>query len=404
MATAISVPWSFQGSAHTTSVALDVPAGARRAAPLIILLHGTSGDANDMADPAVHPGENYERIAPGSIVDHGWHPYPNAGFWALGADRLTSVTGWAPFLAAAGFPTINYSQTKPRELLVEPLRELRAVLDAIDLDDAFLPVRDRRIALLGHSRGGILARLILVELAASGALILGRIDTCITLHSPNQGSTLANTTLALASIAESWRVTGVPLVPPELNGAALLALDGLIDLIVAEAGAPAYADFVVGSPTLLTLSLAEPVPGVRYFTFGGTRPVLRNLAGWAFTPESAVPLPHLPPFHWSAAYVPLLPLPPPGSLPFPELLEGGDLLTHSLLTRLPFAIHRDNPINHAEALWDDALQAQVAEILDAVAQPVAEIDLSFLTPLLLSGTPGAPDLSFAIPLLLSAPI
>ena len=374
--TPINVTWSFLGSARTKEIVLDVPDNATGDAPLIILLHGTSGDINDMSDPRVRPGFNYERILPGTRVDRPpARPYPNAGFWSLGADELVGVTGWAPFLAAAGFPTINYSQINPRELLVEPLRELRAILDAIDIDTdgKFHAVRNRQIILIGHSRGGILARMILVELAAAGAPILARISTCITLHSPNQGSTLANTALILASIVASWRVTGVPVVPPELQGIALQALDGVISYIVEQAGAPAYADFAVGSPTLLGLAVAEPVPGIMYFTFGGTRPVFLNLRGWAFTPESAIPLFTFPPsWHWSTVYVPLMPLPPPPPLwpfvgvpvlPSPELLEGGDVLTHSLSTQLPFAVHRNNHINHAEALWDDDLKAQVLAIL-----------------------------------------
>ena len=178
---------------------------------------------------------------------------------------------------------------------------------------------------------------------------------------------------------------GVPLVPPDQNGVALQVLDDLISYVVDEAVAPAYTDFAVGSPTLLLLAATEPVPGIMYFTFGGTRPVLLNLRGWTFTPESAVPLHHRPPFHWYTAYVPLMPLPPPGALPFPELLEGGDLLTNSAMTRLPFAVHQDNYLNHAEALWDDALKAQIIAILNRAPLASKATDISFLTPLLLSG-------------------
>ena len=152
----------------------------------------------------------------------------------------------------------------------------------------------------------------------------------------------------------------------------------------AEAGAPAYTDFVVGSPTLLLLAAAEPVPGIKYVTFGGIRPVVRNLRGWAFTPASAVPLPQRPPSHRSSAYVPLVPLPPPGALPFPELLEGGDLLTNSLLTRLPFGVHWDNYINHAEALWDDVLKSQVLTVLNGIPWELKTIDFTYLLLLLLS--------------------
>ena len=47
-----------------------------------------------------------------------------------------------------------------------------------------------------------------------------------------------------------------------------------------------------------------------------------------------------------------------------EITEGkGDILTAQDKTTLPFAVHRTNPINHAEALWDPGLQSQVLAIL-----------------------------------------
>ena len=82
MRTKIAVPSSSLGSAQETEIVLDVPDSATDDAPLIILLHGTSGNINDMSDPAAHPGLNYERIVPGTIVDRGWHESPNVGFWS----------------------------------------------------------------------------------------------------------------------------------------------------------------------------------------------------------------------------------------------------------------------------------------------------------------------------------
>jgi hypothetical protein len=43
----------------------------------------------------------------------------------------------------------------------------------------------------------------------------------------------------------------------------------------------------------------------------------------------------------------------------------GDVLTAASSTRLPFSMHRDNAINHAEALWDSALKMQVLAILNS---------------------------------------
>ena len=380
MATA-TIPWSFLGVDMTTNVDVEVPAGASPDAPLVLLLHGTSGTEDDMAHPDVHPGMNYERVAEGTIRNRGWHEYPNVGFWSIGLDPTEpAVQGWAPFLVARNFPVLNYGQIDERERLPRTVVELLGVLMAIEDQrtgaqnvPALEAVKNREIVLIGHSRGGILARQVLVDLRALGAPVLSRISTCITLHAPNLGSTLANTALAINGAISGWR-TSLSSIPGVPVGAAFAALDTVLGLIQNEINAPAYNDYAVGSPALLALAAAEPVSGIQYFTFGGTRPVFLNLRGWAFTPDSALPQANLPPFFWRTAYTTLFPLPPP--LPFPEVMPGiGDVLTAAPLTRLPFSVHRENALNHAEALWDPALQLQVASILGgAPLPPVLVVD------------------------------
>src|SRR5206468_5136182 len=94
--------WTWQGQQRQKSVRVNVPAAAAAAAPLVVLLHGTGGDINDMADPGVHPGFNVERVAEGTIRDRGWHPYPNVGWWSIGIDPEVAVEGWEPFLNGRG--------------------------------------------------------------------------------------------------------------------------------------------------------------------------------------------------------------------------------------------------------------------------------------------------------------
>jgi hypothetical protein len=88
-----------------------------------------------------------------------------------------------------------------------------------------------------------------------------------------------------------------------------------------------------------------------------------------------VPQWHLPPFLHERTEVELPGISPVAdSLPnlIDELADGrGDLLTADARTRLPFATHQTNPINHAETLWDPILQQQVLRILgeDIVVVP-----------------------------------
>jgi hypothetical protein len=177
-----------------------------------------------------------------------------------------------------------------------------------------------------------------------------------------------------------WRsqIEALP-IDPAAKQAILGWVIALIDMIQNEAGAPAYLDYQVGSPVLAALRVAEPVPGVEYFTFGGTRPALIHVRGWAFTLESAIPQWNVPPFHWTTAYQTFLPIPPPIPL-LPELTPGaGDVLGSAASARLPFSVHRDNHLNHAECLWDDALKIQVAAILaqDPLPSPLV---VSCVTP------------------------
>ena len=333
------------------------------ALPVVILLHGTAGTVDDMANPAAHPGQNYDYLVPiPPVNDLGWHPGPNFGIAGLELDPQKAVPGWQSALAAEGFGFVNYSQVDSTGLLANPVRELAAVVAEVIGN---LPA-DRNIAFLVHSRGGLLVRKYLVENAADAAM-LARLRTVVTLHAPHSGTELAN----IAGLVSTVIADAGTFDP---------AIAALLQWVSSQVNEPAFAELAVGGPFLAALEVAEVAlgaPFVPVHTFGGTSTLLSRARAQLFTVGSAIPqvTSFFPPriqFHWRTAPE-ALPSPASG---IPELaalapeLENtvGDLLVTDARAQLAGAAdHRTNPINHAEALWDVALQTQVVDVLRAEA-------------------------------------
>ena len=126
-----------------------------------------------------------------------------------------------------------------------------------------------------------------------------------------------------------------------------------------------------GGPLLRSLEAGETaLPGVRYYTFGGTSPNYFRIYAWVFDANSANPqVKNLSTyFVWRADAVDLGPISPvlDKIRPFVrEVKEGyGDGLVTDASARLPWSTHFTDHLNHAEVLWDRTVQAQVARLID----------------------------------------
>jgi pimeloyl-ACP methyl ester carboxylesterase len=317
--------------------------------PLVLLLHGTAGTLLDMTAPASGPDNNYDFTAPlGGRVEIGPRVYPGIGVWSCcSLDDKKSVRSWRDVLSQNAFRTAVYSQVDNVGLLARPTSELVAVVRALNQAFPGTP-----LVLLAHSRGGLLARNFLKTAPKDAA----QVRALITLHSPHTGSSLGNVATTVRGIIEGLRSVFGDIV--------ISALGWLLDL----ADSDAYKEMAVGSQFLTDLANGEgPLKGIDYFTFGGVSVRLTRIRTWLYTADSAVPMWRWPPFDHARfeAEVPGA-SPVADSLPdvIEELTEGrGDLLTADSRTRLGWATHQTNPINHAEALWDPTLQAQVLQIL-----------------------------------------
>ncbi|MDX6400574.1 MAG: hypothetical protein QOF27_1180 [Gaiellaceae bacterium] len=318
--------------------------------PLVLLLHGTNGTKLDMVDPHAGPDNDYANLAPlKPRVEIGPSSYPGVGVYSCCTldDKLDRVRSWNEVLTANGFPTAVYSQVDNDGLLAEPVKELVAVVQALNTKYPNKP-----LVLLSHSRGGLLTRAFLKAFPKDAVTV----RTVITLHSPHTGSSLATLAVTVRDAIEGLQSVFGDIVKQ--------ALGWLLHM----ADTDAFREMAIGSTFLTNLAANEgPLKGMEYFTFGGVSVRLTRVRQWVYTLDSALPQWRSPPYDHARieTEVPIV-SPLADSLPnvIDELTEGlGDLLTADSRTRLSFATHRTNPINHAEALWDPILQAQVLKIL-----------------------------------------
>ena len=352
--------------------------------PLVVLLHGLSGTSVDMTAPLVaRSGIAFTRTGlPALYTDRGFNitppPLPAGGFFL--DPPAVSVTAWQKALNAAGFSTVTYSMAGP--LIANDAMQLAALAKGPLMTHPQLS--GLRIAFVAHSRGGLVARAFLLASAADPMLapFLARTTSLVTLHSPHLGS-------GVASLG-----AGIDALLARIQGALTTATGstpGFLTMLRGMVLNPSTAELVIGSPTAV-VAPGEPVPGIRYHTFGGISTAFARLWANVFTPDSYAPLPLVPfpLFHWGStpmlagipldavSFIPLAgllaPIPEVATLvtaltalvaTTPELAPGfGDVLVSDARARLPFSTsHTTNPLNHAEALWDPTLQAQVVAIL-----------------------------------------
>jgi hypothetical protein len=356
--TDILFTWTeVNGTVHRDQkVSLDL--GTSSQLPLVILLHGLGGDINDMSTPAKRLPLNFNPNAPvpTDVLDRGWQGYPNFGYWGFWGDPTMPVTGWQSSLKAFGYPTLNYMQIEPAGLLANPTRQLDALVRAVAANQP-----GRRIAFVCHSRGGLLLRLFL-QRNRGDVTLLQRIAGAVTLHSPHQGS-------AVADLATNLNVVLVALS---------VAFPGLVTIALAIVAtfvnSPGNWELRTDSSLLAQLRAAEATPlpvRIPIHTFGGTNPRLRRVRGHQFDLMSAVPQWHWPPFHWQTFPTGILGvfsvldgIPPLAALTPEGQMGVGDVLGTDVRSHLPFeASHHSHPINHAAALWHEDLKPEVHDIL-----------------------------------------
>jgi len=341
--------------------------------PIVVLIHGLGMTERVWTDPYK------ERILGGLLsfryvlTDIYHHPLPiNLGLHDHEPKRrIRGLTLSTPledlpdppesfwqFLEKEGYDLITWTQKRPRGPLKEGVMELDHILRV-----AKKRFPKRRFVLIGHSRGGLIARGYLNKFYRYN----GKIAGLITLSTPHHGSRLASFGRAFAPILKAI----ASLLPDEIGKVkreSLIKVEGIIKRIKEISKGEAISELSPNSELLRTLR-DEKREDIYYATFGGTNPTFTRL--YLLEYDKASYIKRERGFEWRVIGKEIFSIPdiltdftPTGLIP-EELRPGeGDGLVSRKSAHLEWSDERhDLPLNHAMILIDSEVKRRVAGIL-----------------------------------------
>ena len=347
----------------------------------MLLLHGLGKKKLDWIEPDWDRWNFDHQTHPSSAIsrDQPTFPLPEI-FPEVTRSGSKPVKSWKDFLCEQGHTVIAYSQDGPEEKIETALLQFTSTIVPYVREKVLTgKLAWKKVTVLSHSRGGLLIRKYLHDVDANES---GRwLERVITLHSPHHGSSISYFDNVIAELTGA--LLGVLLTNPIGKLILISICDNLFGNFLGE-GANELEPL---SSLIQELNTdVSPNPDIEFHTFGGTSVTLFRIYCWVYTPASYIPVrgDWWNPFTWRWDWesVPCeIPLISPllDSLPnfIDEITQGkGDMLTSEERTKLKFAAHQSNPLNHAECLWDPGLFAQVSNILDTPVIPHKEVVLT----------------------------
>jgi pimeloyl-ACP methyl ester carboxylesterase len=297
--------------------------------PVVLFIHGLGMNNYFWVDPKkclVLGG-----LAPLTIflTDETEKPENTISFGSL----APGTQGLWNFLKNKGFSLASWSQSKPLGPIKIAIDELATALAAVRNKWPEKPVY-----LIGHSRGGLIARRFLLEEPEIS------IEGIITISSPHSGTDMAK-------FSRFLKPAGV-LLKKIIPGNSKVKLTDALERLAEFLQSPAIEELRPDSEFMA--SIKRPLPKqLRKLSFGGTSPALFQL------------IVRLPNDSYKTIKFPDMfagPI-PSGHLP-KELTPGlGDALVSAKSARLSGSKHYDFPDNHVRAAYDQNIHKVILEFL-----------------------------------------
>lgn len=262
------------------------------------------------------------------------------------------------YLQNQGYDLITWTQRRPSGPIEEAVNELDYILRIVKKR---LPRRN--FVLIGHSRGGLIARRYLDRFYRFKGEVVG----LITLSTPHHGSSFALFGKVLSPIIKTLAI----LLPDNIGMVkreSLSKAESLIKRIKEVSRGEAISELSPNSEFLRKLN-GERINGIYYATFGGTNPTFTRLYLLEYDKTSYMKKEGG--FEWKAISREVFSIPDilssitPASFIPEELRPGkGDGLVSIKSAHLEWSDEKYNlPLNHASILVDPGVKKRVLQIL-----------------------------------------
>ena len=239
-----------------------------------------------------------------------------------------------------GFNLVCWSQRRPVGPISLAVEELDEIVKRVG---RVFP--NKSIALIGHSRGGLIARKFMEE-------NIPGIKVLITLSTPHAGSSLSRIGEYLAPLSPLLK----RMLPKNTHGTISEVIKNVNDLLQGNA----LKELLPGSGFFKNLKDSR-LKGVRYVSFGGKKTKLLTLYRWKRQGNKMYPKPVLT---IPDSLIKIL----PASVCPGELISGkGDFMVTAESSLLPWAArHYNLTANHISITWNRKAINSTIEVLEGI--------------------------------------